>query len=373
MPFRVLVIGDPHFKVSNIRETNLMTERIVALAEERKPDLIVCLGDILDRHETIHVTPLVKATAFLHQLRLIAPLVAIIGNHDRPNNSTYLTDEHPFSGLKHWKNTTIVDQGADIRIKGHRFIFVPYVPPGRFLEAIKSFVTDDPEDPDFLSNVTCVFAHQEFLGAKMGAIRSEIGDPWPLNYPYVISGHIHDYDQLASNILYTGTPIQHAFGDRDDKTVSWVEWPDRAEGPAQGLQEVNRADLEYTQPCIPTQERIDLGLPKKVIVHLSCTDIVNYQPPPNTQLKIVVMGTSAEIKAAMKLTNIKTLISAGVKVVFRDVPSTKKADQVEPIKITKKKYTELLQHAIIADPPLVKIYQRIVTGQQQQGPKLIIV
>ena len=371
MPFRVLVIGDPHFKVSNIRETNLMTERIVDLAKERKPDLIVCLGDILDRHETIHVTPLVKATAFLHRLRLIAPLVAIIGNHDRPNNSTYLTDEHPFSGLKHWKNTTIVDQGADIRIKGHRFIFVPYVPPGRFLEAIKSFVTEDnPEDPDFLSNVTCVFAHQEFLGAKMGAIRSEIGDPWPLNYPYVISGHIHDYDQLSSNILYTGTPIQHAFGDRDDKTVSWVEWPDRAEG-VQGLQEVNRADLEYTQPCIPTLERVDLGLPKKVIVHLSCTDIVNYQPPPNTQLKIVVMGTSAEIKAAMKLTNIKTLIAAGVKIVYRDVPSTKKADQVEPIKIIKKKYTELLQHAIITDPPLVKIYQRVVNNQQ--GPKLIIV
>lgn len=356
MPLCALVIGDPHFKVSNVRETADMTEKIVALAKERQPDFIVCLGDVLDRHETIHVIPLTKATRFLHLLREIAPLYVVVGNHDRPNNSNFLTDEHPFAGLKHWKNTFIIDQGLVTTIQGHKFLFVPFVPPGRFKEAIKQIIPEDCQLDQVLSEMTCIFAHQEFEGAKMGAICSEVGDPWPLNYPYVISGHIHDYDQLASNLLYTGTPIQHAFGDRDDKTISWVEWPN-----------LDSLDQEL-QPIIPDHQRIDLGLPKKIIVHLSCTEVADYQPPSNTQLKIIVSGTSAEIKAAMKLSNIKTLISSGIKVVYRDL-STKKIDNLEPLKIRRKKYSELLQNAINDDPELVKVYHKVINS----NPKLIVV
>ena len=69
-----LVIGDPHFKINNVRETQLMHAKICEIARARKPTFIVCLGDVLDRHETIHVSPLERASAFLHELSTIAPL-----------------------------------------------------------------------------------------------------------------------------------------------------------------------------------------------------------------------------------------------------------------------------------------------------------
>ncbi len=49
---------------------------------------------------------------------------------------------------------------------------VPYVPPGRFVEALNII------DNEWWKNVNCIFAHQEFYGCKMGAIESIEGDKW---------------------------------------------------------------------------------------------------------------------------------------------------------------------------------------------------
>ena len=136
MSLRSLIIGDPHFKVNNAPDTDAMSKKILELAKARLPDVIICLGDVLDRHESIHLDAQDRAVEFLHDLSLIAPLIVLIGNHDRPNNSNYLTTRHPFRALKYWPQTTIVDVVKTIEIKGYKFILVPYVPNGRFQEAI---------------------------------------------------------------------------------------------------------------------------------------------------------------------------------------------------------------------------------------------
>ena len=91
-PITVLTIGDPHFKVGNVPESKEMTKKLISLAKNIKPTFIVCLGDILHRHETIHVSPLMRAEEMVRLLSEIAPIFVVIGNHDRPNNSNFLTD-----------------------------------------------------------------------------------------------------------------------------------------------------------------------------------------------------------------------------------------------------------------------------------------
>ena len=272
-----LIIGDAHFKVVNIRETDAMVEAIVRVALERNPDIIIVLGDVLDRHETIHVSPLTRAIKFLARLMEIAPTYVLIGNHDLKNNRQFLSDEHPFNALKYWGNRmTVVDTTTMTTLNGQQIVLVPYVPPGRFVEALDHC-------PGWES-ATCIFAHQEFKGAQMGAITSIEGDEWPLTNPYVITGHIHDYQEPQVNILYTGTPIQHAFGDRHDKTISYVVFHSSNERQ---------------------HERIDLGLPRKQIVRITCLEVSTYTPQPNCELKIIIRGTSGEIKAIMKHPHIK--------------------------------------------------------------------
>ena len=46
----VLFIGDQHFKTDNIPEVELFIQKITQLAEEKKPDLILVAGDLLDTH-----------------------------------------------------------------------------------------------------------------------------------------------------------------------------------------------------------------------------------------------------------------------------------------------------------------------------------
>lgn len=354
---KVLTIGDPHFKVSNIKECEEMIEKIVQIAKEKKPDFIVCLGDILDRHETIHVSPLTLSIKFLSRLEQIAKLYVIIGNHDRPNNSDFLSNQHPFNAVKEWKNTIVVDKAIKDTIKGHRFVFVPYVPPGRFLEAIDTLIpkpekSDDvflkeqmeeqmieerekslndkpflnfikamiihndlelpnslkPDfkakkenkivdiDDNFINSITSFFGHQEFFGAHMGVIISQTGDKWSHEYPLVISGHIHDYDRPQNNIVYTGTPMQHSFGDREDKTISLFTFFSNKKW---------------------TEERLNLNLPKRSIVYLDPKNVITWIPPEGKLIKVIIKGTSSEIKATMKLQYIKQLIKKGIKVVYK--------------------------------------------------------
>ena len=58
---KVIAIGDPHFKTSNIVEVEMFIDRIEQLSRDINPDLIVILGDLLHEHERLHTTPLNKA------------------------------------------------------------------------------------------------------------------------------------------------------------------------------------------------------------------------------------------------------------------------------------------------------------------------
>lgn len=332
-----LVIGDPHFKVANVRETDAMVEAIVRTATETPLDFIVVLGDVLDRHETIHVSPLTRATKFLARLMEIAPTYVLIGNHDLKNNRQFLSDEHPFGALKQWgDNMTIVDTHIMATIKGRRFDFVPYVPPGRFVEALDTCKEWE--------QAACIFAHQEFQGCQMGAIVSTEGDAWPLTHPFVVSGHIHDYQEPQVNILYTGTPIQHAFGDRHDKTISYFTFE-------------SRSQREH--------RRIDLGLPRKQIVRISCAEVSTYTPPDNCELKIIIRGTSGEIKATIKHPSIDGWKRAGYKIVYKDIPLNKvdnnQDDQPGKPLVSKAplRFSTVLYNTINNNPRLGVLYNKI--------------
>ena len=294
MSVKIFVIGDPHFKTNNVEETNEMSQKILYHIQRTNPDAVVCLGDVLDRHETIHVGPLQRSIDLFQKIAVEYPLFILIGNHDRPSNQVFLTEEHPFTALKLWKNTTIVDKVVEGNVKGVSFLFVPYVPPGRFQEAIETLVSMDQ-----IQKYQCIFAHQEFKGAKMGIVESVVGDVWDESYPLVVSGHIHDFDELGSNIIYTGTPIQHAFGDNEDKGVFLFEFQDGA-----------------------VYEKIDLQLPKKKIVKISCSEITSLKNlNPKYYYKIEISGTPEELKA-IKLGPFLQMLPKS-KIVYKTISTTK--------------------------------------------------
>jgi DNA repair exonuclease SbcCD nuclease subunit len=281
---RILIIGDPHFKHNNEIETNMMCDKIYQIVLEQKPDIIVDLGDTLDTHSHIDMNPLNRATKFLFQLsQMSSHLYVLIGNHDRPNNTDFLTEASPFASCKIWPNTTIVDKVCIGEHNGLKFVFVPYVPVGRFNEALETQNITSENIKDY----SIVFAHQEFKGSKMGAIVSTSGDEWPIEYPFCISGHVHGHQKIQDNLEYVGTPIQHAFGDATPKGVMMLS-----------IDESRNISYEY----------FDLGLPKKMIVHLSAEQLSSYVLPENCFVKLVCSGDSKVIREITKLDSVKELL-----------------------------------------------------------------
>ena len=165
---RILVIGDPHFKSTNKLQTDDLRKEFIKLARRLKPDFIVNLGDTLHNHDKIHMRVLYDAIEFFEDLSEISPLFVLIGNHDRPSNNTFLTDEinmHPFVGIKEKGNINIVDDATLIYdFNGVRFGFVPYVPTGRFNEALSIRKFYGSSERDIEDKISVVFAHQHFAG-----------------------------------------------------------------------------------------------------------------------------------------------------------------------------------------------------------------
>ena len=311
----VLCIGDPHFKGDNKQETDMMELQVRDLIVKLDPTFVVVLGDILHTHEKIDLRANKRATSFLRTLRSVSKhLYVLIGNHDRPDNNVFLTDDHVFNSLKDWDKTTCVD---NVEIKNHigsdgrtyTFVFAPYVPPQRLDEALKTKGLISP-----YTDISGFFVHQEFKGAKMNAITSNEGDIWDAESPLCISGHIHDFDYLQDNLIYTGTPIQHTYADRSDKSISLITYG-APFSDILGL-ESKRSILRAS---VIKHERITLDIPMKIQLKMSPQDLMTYVMHPRAKIKIKVVGEATIINDVMKTSHVMALIAAGVKITIEDI------------------------------------------------------
>jgi len=287
---KVIVIGDQHFKVDNIEEVDLFITKVEEIILNINPDFVVLLGDLLDTHERIHSVPLNRAYKFINTVRNICKTFVIVGNHDMEHNGVYLETKHWLNALKEWDNVIVVDKVIYEIIDDKKFIFTPYVYVGRFEEALNTL---DVEWKD----AKCIFAHQEFYGCKMGAFNSIDGDKWELNFPNVISGHIHLNQNPQKNIYYPGSSLSVAFGESTKNIVAKLEFD-------------NNQDYEL--------EEIELELPKKKIIYINSEDADNIDiPKTEDKIKLSISGEYEEFKTFKKTKKYKELTSKGIKVVFK--------------------------------------------------------
>lgn len=276
---KVICIGDPHFMNTNINEMEIFTTKFHDLVNIIKPDLIVNLGDTLNNHEISNSYPAEMCRKFHKPLPKIAKVAIIIGNHDLVDNQAFLSKWHHLGAYKQWNNTIVADKVRALNIKGNKFVFVPYVYKGRFMEALNTL-------PDSLVDTRAIFAHQEFKGANYGGQKSSDGDIWPEENPMVISGHIHDYQKCQKNVIYTGTPLPHTFGKERRKTISVFTF---------------NPDGSYTE------DRHDLKIVKKRKITLTIDEAMEWSPPNGILIKLVIKGSIDGIQIFKKTTKYQSL------------------------------------------------------------------
>ena len=341
---KILFIGDPHFKIKNVEYIPLFISKIVGIVESNTLDFIVVAGDLLDNHDKIDVEPYNLALNFIAALSKTHKTFVIVGNHDYKNTQQFLSTHHWMNALKQWNNVTIVDNIAEYAVcplegdDGLRFLFVPYVAPGRFAEAIETKISLKD-----IQTYRVVFAHQEFYKCKMGAIESKQGDKWDEDWPLVISGHIHDKQWSQKNIYYPGSAMQHAFGQSSENTVSIITCP-------------------LDSHVADSVQEIDLGMPKLTIKYLDVNDAMKPLKFDNTEFrryKIVLRGSQEEFQSFKRNVRYKQLLEQGFKITFK--LRTRMNEECNIVE-HRKKFLEVLQEKIKNenDPDLERIFYSLI-------------
>ena len=325
---RILTLGDPHIRLNNLQDIVLLHEHMLELLQEHKPDLLVVLGDILHTHAVINSHALTVAVNFLYLLSQNVPLMMlIIGNHDRPNATDFLSDVHPFTAIHRWDNVLVVDKVVDIKLKNFNIIGVPYVPAGRFEEALAT----NEQSP----HADIIFCHQDFYGAKYSNEQAALdGDKVDLENTLIISGHIHAYQRLGKGIIYVGTPMQQDFGEDANKGISMFHFS-----------HTSRSNYTPRGRFYWQEERFMSKIPSRVLITLNVNEILTYQPPDDVRLQIDLKGTPEEFNSLQGNKYIRQLERAGVKIQYRCTPPHN-ADDCTTISIDRKSFLETLRDNI---------------------------
>ena len=298
MSVKILTVGDLHCKSDNINNVVSLTNQLKEILINENPDALVFLGDQLNDHSRIDSDSFSTLTTCLQELLPLTPeLIILVGNHCLVNNNLFLSNRHPYNSFKLWPKTTIVDDVITKEINGQKFLFSCYVPNNRFMEALETKNLKIP-----LEGYTAVFAHHEFTGTDINNITKSKTDTWPDEAPYMISGHLHSYQQPQKNLYYPGVPFQHSFNDSLLRTISTFKFSKEEE---------------------VIEKRIELDIEKKFTLHLTVEELSKYELPSNCTVKLKVKGEISEIREVRKLKNVVNLEKSG-KVKIVEINESKK-------------------------------------------------
>lgn len=287
---KILVVGDLHFAPRSKFLLSELKEKLLSSIEKYRPDMIVWLGDTLDRFGTVTTSYSEDVIEFLKSTTVYSPSVLLIGNHDIPNKTYFMSSQHAFTGVKYWDKIRVVDtQCYEFKIKDLIFQAVPYCPNGRFREGLETL-------KDKCLSPRAIFCHQEMKGCNKdgkGMISID-GDDWGLDEPLCICGHIHKDHSPQPNIEYVGSPYQDNFGEDTDKSISLYSFTEKT----------------YKR------RRIYLNLPIKEKRSMTSKKYKRFTPENHVIYWITVKGSATKNSVLEELEKTREIRKKGGKVIF---------------------------------------------------------
>jgi len=110
---------------------------------------------------------------------------------------------------------------------------------------------------------------------------------------------------------------------------------------------------------VRTEERINLGLPRKATVRITSDQVDKYVPPVNSNLRITILGNHESLKSIMNHPNVVNWKKLGHKITTKDIPITSVTTNTSEeiiIKTAPPKFSIALQKSIENDPQLKELY-----------------
>jgi DNA repair exonuclease SbcCD nuclease subunit len=214
---KILRIGDPHVKISNLEESQKLMDWALSIALANDIKYVEFEGDQFHTHavKRIEVEHFWKVNLEKISNNGIKSIL-LVGNHDRigAKENSNLHAMELFSSLP---NVTIVD--SPINLTFPNGMVISYVP---YINDLNNFIKSANELYDQGSHELLI-AHQTFTGAKYenGFYSNESVDPELIKHNQIISGHIHT-SQAIGKCFYIGTPKWDTMSDANLNKGIWI-------------------------------------------------------------------------------------------------------------------------------------------------------
>lgn len=260
-----LHLGKRVFAFSMLEDQRHILSQITALVEKERPDAVLIAGDVFDKP-----TPSAEAVTLLDDFlvdlsRLACPVFLISGNHDSPERLAFGGRLMAGSGIHlapvydgQVRPFLLQDRHGPVALyllpflkPAHVRRFFPDAEISSYTDALAAAIGAMDIDPA----VRSVLVTHQFV---TGAARSEseelsVGGTDNVDasvfapFDYVALGHLHSPQNVGRETLrYCGTPLQYAFSEKIQKSVTVVE-----------LEEKGRTAVR-TVPLTPLRKLVEL-------------------------------------------------------------------------------------------------------------------
>lgn len=210
---KILRIGDPHIKMSNLAEA----ERLFSFVEEQidllSPSRVEILGDLMHNHAVLRAEVVSFWYRWLKRLKSKIEVIVLVGNHDMVGD--FNSSTHGLVSFKEMEDDSlrIIDEPTLVGIYG----YMPYVHhKERFGEIAQDL---------FDRGARVLVCHQTFSGSvfENNFYAPDGINPDELPFETVISGHIHKSQIIAGGkVDYPGTPKWDTASDANEEKGIWV-------------------------------------------------------------------------------------------------------------------------------------------------------
>jgi len=347
---KLLIVGDIHSKKANLEVVDQVLTKCRKLAI--KCDKTIFLGDMNDgkanlRSETVRQFK-------RHFKNWPNPIIILIGNHDLENPMNP-EGEHSLEFLREFENIQIMDKPIWYthehtgRTDDPKFLFIPYYPEERFLEAYSEsreerFTSDLYQEPQLL------FLHQDMDFAKYSngvQCHSNIRANMFSKHQRVFVGHIH-LPQEFKNIVYVGTPYTESFKESDENksVVIYDTETDKVMRVPLGVRQ--HVTYTYTINALDDLKGVKVDLRKQIKPNQIVRVIINVPEEIETKIK----------RSLFKDLNVNTLKTKKIATTDRVLKVTESMTNLEQMEF----YINQLELNEEVLKPVLKINRSILEG-----------
>ena len=209
---KVLRVGDPHVKPSNIDESERLLEFVLSKARDLNVDKIEILGDLFHTHAIVRLEVLEFWRKWLPLLADEFQTIVLVGNHDLSGNSH--SSAHALSVFINIHERLFIIQAP---VKIGSIGYMPYIHENSEFIVAANNLADQ--------GATFLVSHTTYAGSKYdnGMYAPDGVDPDLIDSRItgLLSGHVHA-EQQYGRVIYPGTARWDTASDANRRKGIWV-------------------------------------------------------------------------------------------------------------------------------------------------------